>query len=135
MNARKNELMKARKIKVLIVDDEPVVIASARKILSTEGFEVRTADSAEGAFESLRADTPDVVLVDLQLPTLSGLELLEIVKKEYPALAVIMMTGYTTEENAHKALEKGAIDFIPKPFSFEELLHVLARALEKLEKD
>ena len=113
---------------ILVVDDEPVIVESARKILSAEGYVVRTANTAESALSMLRDEAPDIALVDLKLPELSGMDLLGIVKKEFPHMGVIVMTGYTTEENALAAMQNGAVAFLPKPFSFEELLSAIQRA-------
>lgn len=114
--------------KILVVDDEPVIIESATKALSAEGYAVRAAGSAESAVQLLRAEAPDIVLIDLQLPKLSGMDLLQTIKREFPQVAAIVMTGYTTEENASAALQHGAVIFLPKPFSFEELLSAVERA-------
>jgi CheY-like chemotaxis protein len=123
----------AEKHKILVVDDEPVVIASADKILSAEGYVVRIADNAESALDSLQTDVADLMLIDLKLPKLSGIELLEIVNKQFPQIAAVVITGYTTEENAIASLQKGAFDFLPKPFSFEELLGTVQRACRFIE--
>jgi CheY-like chemotaxis protein/glycine cleavage system H lipoate-binding protein len=118
----------AQKTKILVVDDEAVILDSVPKILRAEGFDVSTADTAESALEILRTGPPEVVLVDLKLPGLSGMEFLDIAKKEFPQVAAIMMTGYSTLLNAVAALQNGAFDFLPKPFTFEELLSVVQRA-------
>jgi FixJ family two-component response regulator/glycine cleavage system H lipoate-binding protein len=114
--------------KILVVDDEAVILDSVPKILRAEGFDVSTADTAESALNILRTAAPEVVLVDLKLPKLSGMEFLGIVQKEFPQVAAIMMTGYSTLHNAVAALQNGAFDFLPKPFTFEELLSVVQRA-------
>jgi CheY-like chemotaxis protein/glycine cleavage system H lipoate-binding protein len=118
----------AQKTKILVVDDEAVILDSVPKILRAEGFEISTADTAERALDILRTGAPEVVLVDLKLPRLSGMEFLDIAKKEFPQAAAIMMTGYSTLFNAVAALQNGAFDFLPKPFTFEELLSVVQRA-------
>jgi len=118
----------AERLSILVVDDEAVILESIRKILSAEGFAVRTSPDAESALTALRAQPPDIALLDLQLPILSGMELLEILRREFPPVAVIMMTGYSTVENAVAALHNGAFDFLPKPFAFEELLSAVQRA-------
>ncbi len=118
----------AQKTKILVVDDEAVILDTVPKILRAEGFEISTAATAESALDILRAGAPDIVLVDLKLPKLSGMEFLDIAKKEFPQVAVIMMTGYSTLNNAVAALENGAFDFLPKPFTFEELLSAVQRA-------
>ena len=119
--------MKER-LSILSIDDETVILDSIRKILSAEGFAVRTSPDAESALAALRTQPPDIALIDLKLPVLSGMELLEIIRTEFPHVAVIMMTGYSTPENAVAALHNGAFDFLPKPFAFEELLSAVRRA-------
>jgi len=116
------------RLSILSIDDETVILESIRKILSAEGFAVRTSPDAESALAALRAQPPDIALIDLKLPILSGMELLEIIRTEFPHVAVIMMTGYSTLENAVAALHNGAFDFLPKPFAFEELLSAVQRA-------
>lgn len=116
------------KLKILVVDDEAVILDSAQKILNREGFAVRITNSAERALDILRADPPTMMLVDLKLPKLSGVEILRLARREFPALVVILMTGYSTLENAVAALKNGAFDFLPKPFTFEELLSTVHRA-------
>ncbi|MDZ7290234.1 MAG: response regulator [candidate division KSB1 bacterium] len=118
----------AAKHKILVIDDEAVILDSARKILSAEGFEVRTAEAAESALDILQTGAPDAILIDLKLPGLSGMELLDIVRKNLPQVAAIMMTGYSTLDNAVTSLKNGAFDFLPKPFTFEELLSTVLRA-------
>lgn len=118
----------AQQLSILGIDDETVILESIRKILGAEGFAVRTSPDAESGLVALRAQPPDIALIDLKLPRVSGMELLEIIRTEFPRVAVIMMTGYSTLENAVAALHSGAFDFLPKPFTFEELLGVVQRA-------
>ena len=118
----------AERLGILVVDDETVILQSIRKILSAEGCAVRTTPDAESALAALRAEPPDIAVIDLALPALSGMELLEIIRKEFPHVTVIMMTGYSTVENAAAALHNGAFDFLPKPFACEELLSAVQRA-------
>ncbi|MGD0308557.1 MAG: response regulator [Acidobacteriota bacterium] len=118
----------AEQPKILVVDDEAVITGAAEKILRAEGFRVRGTADAEMALTMFRVDPPDIALVDLMLPGLSGLELLNIVRREYPQTVVIMMTGYSMLDNAIVFLKCGAFDFIPKPFTFEEMLSAVQRA-------
>jgi DNA-binding response OmpR family regulator len=118
----------AERVSILVVDDETVILESIRKILRSEGFAVGTSPDAESALVLLRGQPPDIALIDLALPSLSGMELLGIIRTEFPQVASIMMTGYSTLENAITALQNGAFDFLPKPFAFEELLSTVQRA-------
>lgn len=116
------------KPKILVVDDETVIISAARKILGAEGFDVLAAPDAEQAMLLLPSELPKIAFIDLMLPGLSGLELLEWIKREYPQLVVVMMTGYSTLDNAISFLKSGAFDYLPKPFEYEELLSTAQRA-------
>jgi DNA-binding response OmpR family regulator len=121
------------KPKVLVVDDEGVITDAARKILGGEGFSVRTVADGEKALPLLPEDTPDIAFLDLMLPGISGLDLLERIKRDYPEMVVIMMTGYSTLDTAITFLKNGAFDFLPKPFAYEELLSTARRALAYLQ--
>ena len=116
------------KLKVLVVDDESVITDAARKMLSGEGFSVITASDGESALSLLAAESPKIAFLDLMLPGLSGLELLKRIRRDYPAVVVIMMTGYSTLDNAIAFLKNGALDYLPKPFEFEELVGSAHRA-------
>jgi len=118
----------AEQPKILVVDDEAVITGAAEKILRAEGYRVQGAADAEMALKLFRSDPPDIALVDLKLPGLSGLELLHIVRGDYAQTVVIMMTGYSMLDNAIVFLQCGAFDYIPKPFAFEELLSAVQRA-------
>jgi len=118
---------------ILVIDDEPVVLDSARRILEAEGFPVAVAGDAESALRSLQAQPADIVISDLMLPGISGIEFMEEAHRHDPNLVVIITTGYSTLENGVASLRKGAFDFLPKPFTFEELLSPVARAARYLE--
>lgn len=120
-------------LKVLVVDDEPVILDSARKILGSENFEVLTAASAEAAMEVLTAEAPDILISDLLLPGASGMKLLELASERDPGLLIIITTGYSTAENAGDALKHGAFAFLPKPFTCDELSSCAVRAREAIE--
>jgi CheY-like chemotaxis protein len=114
--------------KVLVIDDEQVVLDSARRILTAGGFQVLTASDAESALQILKTDPQDVAICDLMLPGLSGFEFLEAARQHDPNLVVIITTGYSTVDTGVNSLKKGAFDFLPKPFSFEELISQVHRA-------
>jgi CheY-like chemotaxis protein len=116
------------KRRILVIDDEQVILDSARRILTAEGFPVLTAGDAEGALEILKTDPQDIAICDLMLPGLSGLEFLVASQEHDPSLVVIIMTGYSTLDNAVDSLRKGAFDFLPKPFTFDELVSQVDRA-------
>ncbi len=114
---------------ILVVEDEPVVVGSLKKILEPEGFTVDSVIDVEGAWRLFGQEHHRVILVDLMLPVASGFELIRRARREAPSVPVILITGYATAENAVKALQEGAFDFVPKPFAADELLGVVMRAL------
>jgi len=115
---------------VLVVDDEPRIRRIVEMALGDRGYRVLTAPSAEDALETLEGETVDAVVTDLQLPGRTGLELLADVKRERPALPVILITAFGTVETAVEAIKAGAFDYVLKPFSVEELESLVERALE-----
>lgn len=117
--------------RVLVVDDEEVVLALLKALLE-EDFEVDLADSGEQAISKLEQSSPDVVLVDKNLPGMSGLELLATIKKRWPVVEVIIITGYASLDSAIEGLRLGAFDYIQKPFAKPKLVIEKARrAVEK----
>jgi DNA-binding response OmpR family regulator len=121
------------KFKILVVDDEQVILDSAQRILSSEGYRVLTALDAESALQILESEAPDIVICDLMLPGASGFELLEAAGEQDPTLLTIIITGYSTVENAVVSLKLGAFDFLPKPFTYDELLSLVHRACRAIE--
>ena len=119
------------KAKILVVDDEEIVLKSCRKILEGGGHEVFTALSGQEAFDLLKSEPFDIVITDIKMPGVDGMEVLEKVKKEYPDILVIIITGYSTVQSAVQAMKLGAFDYIPKPFTPDEVLVVVEKALEK----
>lgn len=120
-----------RKAKILVVDDEPAVCKSCYSILTREGWEVDTVLSAEEALKNMKEKEYDVVVTDMMMPKISGMDLLKTIKQKTPELSVIMITGYATIKTAVMAIKLGAFDYIPKPFTPEELSSVTARAIER----
>jgi CheY-like chemotaxis protein len=121
--------------KVLVVDDEQVVLDSVRKHLRREAYEIRTVLSGTEAVEILDSGWPEVVITDLMMPGMDGLELLERVRDSSPAIPVIMITGYATMRTALQALRQGAFDYIAKPFTRAELQGVVIRATRQISQE
>jgi len=121
--------------KVLVIDDEAVIREGCKKVLSKEGWEVLLASDGEKGLEM--CEEVDVVLLDLKMPGPSGMDVLEELLKRDPSLPIIVITGYATVDSAVEAMKKGAYDFIPKPFTPDQLRLVVQRAYEKrwLEKE
>lgn len=107
---------------ILIVDDEPAILASMRDILQDEGFQVETTSNPAQVLELIGALVPDLVFLDIFIPNANGLDLLSLIKKEYPAQTVVIISGYGNISLAVEALKKGAADFIEKPFTIEDVL-------------
>ncbi|HEX4513825.1 MAG TPA: response regulator, partial [Polyangiaceae bacterium] len=106
-----------RAIRVLVVDDEPALRKSLARILTSRGCEVLTADDGQAAVETLEQVRPDVILSDLLMPRMTGLQLLEQVKKRWPEIEVVLMTAYADVDTAVAAVKGGAYDFLTKPFA------------------
>ena len=118
---------------ILIVDDEKDIRTSLSGILEDEGFRVASAGSGVEALECIRQDIPDLVLLDIWMPGLDGLETLEKLKSQFPHLIVIMISGHGTIETAVRATKLGAFDFIEKPLSLDKVLITIGNALEMQE--
>jgi DNA-binding NtrC family response regulator len=118
-------------VKILVVDDEMIVCESCKRILEEEGYEVETALSGKEAFEKMKANPFDIVITDLKMPGIDGMEVLKSFRKEYPDSIIIMITGFSTVETAVEAMKLGAFDYIPKPFTPDEVSVVVKKAIEK----
>jgi two-component system response regulator HydG len=118
----------ARPIRVLIVDDEPTLLRALESLLRKKGYDVVGLDSPIVATQRLASEDFDVALLDIKMPQLSGLELLNAVKHRRPEVEVIMMTGHATVETALQAVRGGAYDYLTKPFDDVE---IVARAVAK----
>lgn len=119
------------KAKVLVIDDELIVLKSCTRILSGEGYDVQIAQTGVEGLRKLADEKFDVVLTDLKMPDMSGMEVLEKVLESYPDMIVIMITGYSTVQTAVDAMKMGAYDYVPKPFTPEELVEAVGKALDK----
>lgn len=116
---------------VLVVDDEKVIRDGCCRILEPEGYRVATAANGQEALAMLRSAPIDVVLCDLKMPVMGGLEILEEAATHYPEVPIIIITGYATVANAIECMKRGAYDFVTKPFRVDHLTLVVRRALEK----
>ena len=116
--------------KILVVDDEEIVCLSCQRILTEEGYEVRTYLSGPEGLKLLSEEPFDLAIVDLKMPGMDGMEVLQAIKRDYPQVPVIMITGYATVETAVEAMKSGAFDYLPKPFTPDEVAVVVKKALE-----
>jgi DNA-binding NtrC family response regulator len=119
--------------RLLIVDDEKDMLEGLSRMLSYElkDVEIVTTSEAQQALRLIRQAPTDLILLDIRMPSIDGLELLAALRKEDPWLTIVMMTAYGTIELAVEAIKRGAYDFIPKPFEKEGLLRVLTKGLER----
>ncbi len=118
------------KHKILVIDDEEVVLDSCTQVLDGADCRVITASNGAEGLRRLEEVQPDLVFLDLKMPGLSGLEVLERIRARQPLMVVIVITGYATVSSAVDAMKKGAFDFLPKPFTPEELRLIARRGLE-----
>jgi len=116
---------------ILIIDDEEIIRTSCERILKPEGYAVRTAKSGTEGLQALDFSSFDLVLTDLKLPDIDGIEVLVRIREKWPDTRVIIMTGYGTVQSAVRAMKAGVFDYIEKPFSPEDLLALVKRALER----
>ncbi|SHJ78722.1 sigma-54-dependent transcriptional regulator [Paramaledivibacter caminithermalis] len=116
--------------KILIVDDEKNMIWALKRAFKNEEFKIITASNGIEAIEMVKVNTPDLVLLDLKMPKLNGLEALKEIKNIDSKISVIMMTAHGTMESAIEAMKNGAIDYISKPFDIEELKIQIRKALD-----
>jgi DNA-binding NtrC family response regulator len=117
--------------RILIVDDEEIVIRSCLRILGDSGYVVDAAHDGAQALRQVEETPYDVLILDIKMPKVDGLEVLQRVKEGHPDVDVIMMTGLSQVQTAVKAMKLGAFDYLSKPFDPEELQHVVERALER----
>ena len=122
-------LGKGAPVNVVVVDDEPAIRRFLRTSLSAQGYLVAEADSGMGALEALRRGSVDVLVLDLGLPDLDGLEIIERLRGQGSAVPIIVLSSRTDEAAKVRALDLGADDYVTKPFGIEELLARIRAAL------
>jgi putative nucleotidyltransferase with HDIG domain len=116
--------------KLLIVDDEPNICSLLRELLSRQDYQIDTCLSGQDALAKMAESHYDMLISDLKMPGINGIELIKTVKTQSPDTATVLVTGYATVETAVKALRHGADDYVTKPFNIEELRKVVSRGLE-----
>jgi CheY-like chemotaxis protein/glycine cleavage system H lipoate-binding protein len=119
----------ASDLDILVIDDEDVVLEAVSHICTAEGMRTETAHDGTTALRALEHHRFRLVLCDIMMPMMDGFQVLEQVQRRFPETPVIISTGFSTVENAVKSLYAGAIDFIPKPFTADELLSSISRGL------
>jgi len=119
--------------RILVVDDDESLRWVTQAQLQQSGYDVAAAADAPSALAQIRNDLPDLVITDLKMPGMSGLDLLKAIRAEYPEIIVIMATAFGTVENAVEAMKAGAYDYITKPVNVDELQLIVNRGLEHLD--
>jgi two-component system sensor histidine kinase/response regulator len=117
--------------KILIIDDEEIVLDSCTHILAKGGYQIVTARNGTIGLEMLEQEKPDLVFVDLKMPGISGMEVLEKIQEYDSTIVPIVITGFATVSSAVEAMKKGAYDFLPKPFTPDEMRIIARRAIDK----
>jgi len=118
-------------MKMLLVDDEERFLSTTKKLLSRKGYDVLTATSGAEALEELRVHNIHVVILDVKMPGMDGLETLKAIKRTYPLVEVIMLTGHGTIDSAVEGLKSGATDYLTKPTDVQDLIEKAKEAFEK----
>src|SRR5271169_1917877 len=124
-------LMKNKKPRIMVVDDEDVARKNLVHILTKESYDVIPASDGKEALQKLASTEFDVVVTDLRMPGIDGMELLENIRKHHPDTRVIMVTGHATVSSAVQAMNEGAFYYITKPFKLEEVRSTVTKAVEK----
>ncbi|MCF8055818.1 MAG: response regulator [Desulfocapsa sp.] len=117
---------------ILVIDDDQDLRESIVEILENNDFAASGCDSAETALEKVKVTTPRLVILDNMMPGMGGMALMPLLKKDYPNIKIIMITAFSTVENAVAAMKSGADDYLSKPFRREDLLVTVRRNLEEL---
>ena len=119
------------KFKILVIDDEEIVLDSCTQILASGDYDLQTADNGLLGVSLIEEFKPDLIFLDLKMPGISGIEVLEKIQEIDPAIVTIVITGFATIDSAVEAMQKGAFDFLPKPFTPDELRSITRRGMEK----
>jgi len=120
--------MSQRALRILVLDDEPIVGKRLKPALEKSGYEVEAFEDGRLALARMEEAAFDVVVTDIRMDEVDGIEVLDHVLERFPETKVILITGYATLEIAREAMLKGAFDFIAKPFTPDDLRQVIARA-------
>lgn len=122
------------KLKMMLVDDEERFLATTSKLLEKKGYDALTANSGKEALEKLERHTVHVVVLDVKMPGMDGIDTLKEIKRLYPLVEVIMLTGHATVDSAVEGLKAGATDYLMKPTGVDELVEKVLEAFEKRQK-
>jgi len=118
-------------MKILVVDDEDIVLDSCQAVLEEEDFEVMLVSSADDALEAMKDENITLLLIDVKMPKHDGMYLMNEIKRQWPQIPVIVMSGYYTTKTIKDAIKMGAATFIAKPFEPEELIKAVRKIIKK----
>ena len=118
-------------MKMMLVDDEERFLSTTKKLLAKKGYDVMTASSGPEALDILTSHNVHVVILDVKMPQMGGIETLKEIKKRHPLVEVIMLTGHATVESAVDGLKSGATDYLMKPTDVNDLIDKAEEAFEK----
>lgn len=118
-------------MKILVIDDEAIVRVSCERVLKPAGYEVIVTPKGTEAIELMKKEKYDLVLTDLKMPDMDGLDVLKHIKANWPDVIVIVITGYGTISTAVQAIKLGAYEYIEKPFTPEDILNAVNKALSE----
>jgi DNA-binding NtrC family response regulator len=121
-------------MKMMLVDDEERFLSTTKKLLSKKGYDVFTAISGAEALEKLGTQNIHVVILDVKMPGMDGIETLKAIKRRFPMVEVIMLTGHGTVESAVEGLKSGATDYLTKPTDVNDLIAKAEEAFEKRQR-
>jgi DNA-binding NtrC family response regulator len=124
--------MNENKLKIMVLDDEPIVCKRLKPAFEKLGYEVDTFIQSSEAMKQLQEKAYDIIITDLKMPGVDGMQFLEVVKRRSKSTEVIVITGFATLETAKESFQKGVFDFIAKPFKLNEIQQVVMRAEAKL---
>ncbi|MCD6296446.1 MAG: response regulator [Deltaproteobacteria bacterium] len=119
-----------KNLKILLIDDEEEFVTTLAERLELRGLQARTALNGEAALQMIKVDTPQIVILDVMMPGIGGFEVLRRIKKQYPQLPVILLTGRGSTKEGIKGMELGAFDYLMKPLNIEELIKKMQEAIE-----
>ena len=119
------------KLKILIVDDDPAICEYMETFLTQDGYEVRTVSDPSGVVEEVKEGGYHLVILDLMMPKLHGIEVLKRIRKVDTDVAIVIFTGYPSLETAVESMKLDAVDYIKKPFSIDEFREVIQRVIRK----
>ena len=119
-----------KNLKILLIDDEEEFVTTLAERLELRGLQARTALNGEAALQMIKVDTPQIVILDVMMPGIGGFEVLRRIKKQYPQLPVILLTGRGSTKEGIKGMQLGAFDYLMKPLNIEELIKKMQEAIE-----